>query len=89
MTGGELCSLKDNTEKCVCCFQFFSFDPFLIKSFSGAEGKKAAEDLSLTFFFLFFLAICQDSALSCAQLSFFWCSLAPSSCQRTCNRCPA
>ena len=54
MTGGELCSLKDKTEKWVCCFQFFSFGPFLIKSFSGAERKKAAEDLSLTFFFSFF-----------------------------------
>lgn len=56
MTGGELCSLKDNTEKWVCCFQFFSFGPFLIKSFSGAERKKAAEDLSLTFFFSFFFS---------------------------------
>ena len=33
---------------------FFSFGPFLVKSFPGAEGKKAAEDLSLTFFLLFF-----------------------------------
>ena len=33
---------------------FFSFGPFLIKSFPGGEGKKAAEDLSLTFFLLFF-----------------------------------
>ena len=54
MTGGELCSLKDKTEKWMCCFQFFSFGPFLIKSFSGAEGKKAAEDLSSTSFLSFF-----------------------------------
>ncbi|KAM7433982.1 hypothetical protein ABFA07_015866 [Porites harrisoni] len=33
-------------------------------------------------------AICQDTASSCAWLRFFWCRFAPSSCLRTCNRCP-
>ena len=35
----ELCSLKDKTEKWVCCFQFLSFGPFSVGCLWHTHGK--------------------------------------------------
>ena len=55
------------SDKRSSCFQFFLLGPFLIKSFPGAEGKKAAEDLSLTFFLLSLFQLSVETKPSIAQ----------------------
>ena len=67
---------------------FFFVWSFSEQIFPRGGGKEGCGRFVFNVLFTLFLAICQDNASSCAWFRFFWCSFAPSSCRRTCNRCP-
>ena len=65
MPGGELCSLKDKTEKCLTVLFPISFVwSFSDQIFPKSGGKEGCGRFAFNFLFTpFLLAICQDMAL--------------------------